>query len=158
MKLKLFAAAALALATVAPTLADEYPAHRRHHHRHHYQCLLAAALPDQFPSQLRPRRCPRHVCVLRRPDQPPLQARRGRLYRPGRPTASLLLKGIPACPVGGWPFRLKSGNRRLVIDGLPHALVAQLDRASDFDSEGRRFESFRARQKIEDKTSRYINN
>src|SRR6516162_6166307 len=26
------------------------------------------------------------------------------------------------------------------------ALVAQLDRASDFDSEGRRFESFRARQ------------
>jgi hypothetical protein len=30
----------------------------------------------------------------------------------------------------------------------PHALVAQLDRASDFDSEGRRFESFRARQTV----------
>ena len=27
----------------------------------------------------------------------------------------------------------------------PHALVAQLDRASDFDSEGREFESLRAR-------------
>ena len=27
-----------------------------------------------------------------------------------------------------------------------HALVAQLDRASDFDSEGREFESLRARQ------------
>jgi hypothetical protein len=35
MKLKLFAAA-LALVTVAPAVADEYPAHRRHHHRHHY--------------------------------------------------------------------------------------------------------------------------
>ena len=28
----------------------------------------------------------------------------------------------------------------------PHALVAQLDRASDFESEGREFESLRARQ------------
>ena len=36
MKLKLFAAA-LALVTVAPAMADEYPAHRRHHHRHHYR-------------------------------------------------------------------------------------------------------------------------
>ena len=35
MKLKLFAAA-LALMTVAPAMAYEYPAHRRHHHRHHY--------------------------------------------------------------------------------------------------------------------------
>ena len=32
------------------------------------------------------------------------------------------------------------------IPGVIRALVAQLDRASDFDSEGRRFESFRARQ------------
>jgi hypothetical protein len=39
MKLKLFAAAALTLVTVAPTLADEYPVHRRHHHRHHYYVL-----------------------------------------------------------------------------------------------------------------------
>jgi hypothetical protein len=39
MKLKLFAAAALTLVTVAPTLADEYPVHRRHHHRHHYHVL-----------------------------------------------------------------------------------------------------------------------
>jgi hypothetical protein len=30
-----------------------------------------------------------------------------------------------------------------------HALVAQLDRASDFDSEGRRFESFRARHRYQ---------
>jgi hypothetical protein len=29
-----------------------------------------------------------------------------------------------------------------------HALVAQLDRASDFESEGREFESLRARQQI----------
>ena len=35
MKLKLFAAA-LPLMTVAPAVADEYPAHRRHHYRHHY--------------------------------------------------------------------------------------------------------------------------
>jgi hypothetical protein len=36
MNVKLFAAtAALALVTVAPTLADEYPVHRRHHH--HYR-------------------------------------------------------------------------------------------------------------------------
>ena len=35
MRLKLFAAA-LALMTVAPAMADEYPVHRRHHHRHHY--------------------------------------------------------------------------------------------------------------------------
>ena len=33
----------------------------------------------------------------------------------------------------------------LVIDPT-HALVAQLDRASDFESEGREFESLRARQ------------
>src|SRR5207248_924603 len=32
-----------------------------------------------------------------------------------------------------------------LIIGRPHALVAQLDRASDFDSEGREFESLRAR-------------
>jgi hypothetical protein len=31
-------------------------------------------------------------------------------------------------------------------DILPSALVAQLDRASDFESEGREFESLRARQ------------
>ena len=37
MKLKLFAAtAALALVTVAPTLADEYPVHRRHHYHVSY--------------------------------------------------------------------------------------------------------------------------
>jgi hypothetical protein len=36
MILKLFAAAALVLVTVAPTLADEYPVQRRHHHRNHY--------------------------------------------------------------------------------------------------------------------------
>ena len=30
--------------------------------------------------------------------------------------------------------------------GAAHALVAQLDRASDFESEGREFESLRARQ------------
>jgi hypothetical protein len=37
MKLKLFAAAAvLTLVTVAPTLADEYPVHRRHHYRHYH--------------------------------------------------------------------------------------------------------------------------
>ena len=33
----------------------------------------------------------------------------------------------------------------LIIDPM-QALVAQLDRASDFDSEGREFESLRARQ------------
>src|SRR6476659_3105792 len=39
----------------------------------------------------------------------------------------------------GVPFRfLRNGKGS-------NALVAQLDRASDFDSEGRRFESFRAR-------------
>jgi hypothetical protein len=31
--------------------------------------------------------------------------------------------------------------------GSPHALVAQLDRASDFESEGREFESLRARHR-----------
>ena len=35
----------------------------------------------------------------------------------------------------------------LVIDPT-HALVAQLDRASDFESEGREFESLRARQHL----------
>jgi hypothetical protein len=36
MNVKLFAAtAALALVTVTPTLADEYPVHHRHHH--HYR-------------------------------------------------------------------------------------------------------------------------
>src|ERR1700744_5644861 len=40
---------------------------------------------------------------------------------------------------GCWPCPAKSGNR------ATQALVAQLDRASDFDSEGREFESLRAR-------------
>ena len=38
--------------------------------------------------------------------------------------------------------------RRAIIFALAHALVAQLDRASDFESEGREFESLRARHKI----------
>jgi hypothetical protein len=36
------------------------------------------------------------------------------------------------------------------------ALVAQLDRASDFDSEGRRFESFRARHHLALKTKGFL--
>src|SRR5215471_16342280 len=38
-----------------------------------------------------------------------------------------------------------SENRFTLFRIMPHALVAQLDRASDFDSEGREFESLRAR-------------
>jgi hypothetical protein len=37
--------------------------------------------------------------------------------------------------------------KRLLCARFKFALVAQLDRASDFESEGRRFESVRARQK-----------
>src|SRR3984893_946999 len=46
--------------------------------------------------------------------------------------------------------RARAGGLRLLagwaVTPAPHALVAQLDRASDFESEGRRFESVRARQ------------
>jgi hypothetical protein len=38
----------------------------------------------------------------------------------------------------------------LCARALRFALVAQLDRASDFESEGREFESLRARHKIND--------
>jgi hypothetical protein len=38
-----------------------------------------------------------------------------------------------------------SENRFTLFRIMPYALVAQLDRASDFDSEGREFESLRAR-------------
>jgi hypothetical protein len=47
-----------------------------------------------------------------------------------------------------WPCFPKSAIRKSCIRVLRpehHALVAQLDRASDFDSEGREFESLRAR-------------
>jgi hypothetical protein len=41
-----------------------------------------------------------------------------------------------------------SENRFTLFRIMPYALVAQLDRASDFDSEGREFESLRARHSI----------
>jgi hypothetical protein len=50
--------------------------------------------------------------------------------------------GIFALPPPAGPIRPS-----LVIEP-PQALVAQLDRASDFDSEGREFESLRARQHL----------
>jgi hypothetical protein len=49
MKLKLFAAtAALALVTVAPTLADEYPVHRRHHRHHHHVSYWPLPYPISY--------------------------------------------------------------------------------------------------------------
>jgi hypothetical protein len=48
--------------------------------------------------------------------------------------------GIRPRPQAAGPLRPS-----LVIEPR-HALVAQLDRASDFESEGREFESLRARQ------------
>jgi hypothetical protein len=45
-----------------------------------------------------------------------------------------------SAPPSGWKCPGKSAIRTAL------ALVAQLDRASDFDSEGREFESLRARQ------------
>jgi hypothetical protein len=45
----------------------------------------------------------------------------------------------------------QSGNR------TTDALVAQLDRASDFDSEGREFESLRARQHLGLKIKGFLN-
>src|SRR5215467_9366555 len=52
-----------------------------------------------------------------------------------------------------WPQRISAGRvtfiaKSLLCARLSFALVAQLDRASDFESEGREFESLRARQKI----------
>ena len=51
-----------------------------------------------------------------------------------------------------WPQRISAGRvtfiaKSLLCARLSFALVAQLDRASDFESEGRRFESVRARQR-----------
>lgn len=45
----------------------------------------------------------------------------------------------------GLPAYVRDASVCGPIHGVIRALVAQLDRASDFDSEGRRFESFRAR-------------
>ena len=53
----------------------------------------------------------------------------------GRVAAAGLAQGGRPGLLAGW-----------AITPAPHALVAQLDRASDFESEGRRFESVRARQ------------
>ena len=44
--------------------------------------------------------------------------------------------------------RVTFAAKRLLCARLRFALVAQLDRASDFESEGREFESLRARQKV----------
>src|SRR5215510_7808070 len=58
--------------------------------------------------------------------------------------ASLLIRTHPNAP-GVLTCQPRSGAFRLRPKPGARALVAQLDRASDFDSEGRRFESFRAR-------------
>jgi hypothetical protein len=93
----------------------------------------------------------------------------GRLYRgaadrrPGR-TTSVRRYPERRAPCAGRSVRLGAGRSRRVAptrfgrygrrrrppgnsspDRGPHALVAQLDRASDFESEGREFESLRAR-------------
>ena len=52
-------------------------------------------------------------------------------------------------------------QRRLPLEAHPNAPVAQLDRASDYESEGRTFESFRARQTFKHlagpfQTSRFV--
>src|SRR5262249_23235975 len=83
--------------------------------------------------QLRPRPGARHLRLLRRAGHREVLPERRRLYRPGPPPPPLLLRH-------GWQEFAGSDKRP------DKALVAQLDRASDFDSEGRRFESFRARQ------------
>src|SRR5262249_41223377 len=57
--------------------------------------------------------------------------------------------GSPRLFFGHVPF----GKPRFAVF-LPQALVAQLDRASDFDSEGREFESLRARHSTHDSADR----
>ena len=62
-------------------------------------------------------------------------------------------------PQGPRPRLLKEDYRASSPPGPPcglHALVAQLDRASDFESEGREFESLRARQDHLRQASRVI--
>ena len=51
--------------------------------------------------------------------------------------------------------RVTFAAKRLLCARFKFALVAQLDRASDFESEGRRFESVRARQ---EKSKTYVRN
>ena len=134
-KAKFLAAAALLTASPwRPSLADAR--HYRHHHRHH---TGGAALPDQLPPQLRPRPAARHLRLLRRPlDQPLLPGRRP-------PISARTAGGTPASEAPDIERALAGPVRPSLIIDPTHALVAQLDRASDFDSEGREFESLRAR-------------
>src|SRR6185436_9932253 len=62
--------------------------------------------------------------------------------RARRPISARTAAGTPATRL---LLLLASPAEPSLIIGRPHALVAQLDRASDFDSEGREFESLRAR-------------
>ena len=57
------------------------------------------------------------------------------------------------CNVTAWLIGLISDNPALIINLLKSAPVAQLDRASDFESAGRPFESGRARQIFQQLTS-----
>ncbi len=61
----------------------------------------------------------------------------------GAATARCAIR-LPAGAAAGRTERNRSGRRSEWRSYL-HALVAQLDRASDFESEGREFESLRAR-------------
>ncbi len=72
-----------------------------------------------------------------------------RLYRARIDGGHSSIGRAPDCGSGGCGFKSRCPPIRKVYACRQYALVAQLDRAPDFESVGRRFESCRAYKKHE---------